>query len=123
MEGFNQYQLIALDDALKRVGNRKPLLIKLLNAFINNPRYNEILLAYEERNLEAVAIALHTLKGVASNLSLERLYKCVESLEIIFKDAVNQGDVSVFDRTNGIDIAQIAKDTVNEVSKVIETLV
>jgi HPt (histidine-containing phosphotransfer) domain-containing protein len=120
MDDLNQYPIIALNDALARVGGRKPLLAKLLNAYAASPRKDELTTALSNRNIEAVITEAHAIKGVALNLSLVRLEKCVEE-----KQAKKEGGAeleSVFDQIDASLVIQVIDETVEEISVTSEAL-
>ena len=122
MEGFIQHRIVTVEDALARMANRKPLYARLLGNFLADPRENELIAAIEGRDLDAAVMAAHTVKGMASNLSLTRLHKCAEALEGMFKQAKTDGDSGVFDSACAAEVRQVFRDTVDAVAAVIPTL-
>ncbi|MCL2703524.1 MAG: Hpt domain-containing protein [Defluviitaleaceae bacterium] len=122
MDDFNQFPIISLDEGLARVGNRKPLFARLLGTFMTNPRDDELLKAFESGDIEAAVMTLHTIKGVAANLSLTRLKKYAEALEIMFKKARDENDTGVFGRVAAEDAIRMIRETVNEAAGIIDTL-
>jgi PAS domain S-box-containing protein len=81
---------IDIESALKRIGGNQKQLRKILTAFARN--YSDtaktIWDALKNGNTEAAGQMLHTLKGVAGNLSAKKLYSAAEKLET----AVSQND-------------------------------
>lgn len=116
---FTQFPLIAVNEGLMRVGNRKPLFVKLLGTFVANPRGDVLCDALEKKDLSEAAMAAHTVKGMAANLALTRLTKYAEALEGHLKDAK---DESAFDQLCPIAANNLFSDTVEEVKSVIATL-
>ena len=122
MNELNAYPLISIDESLARVGGRKPLLIKLLNAYIANPRKDEFVSAFAAKDMEAAGMVLHTIKGVAANLSLTRLTKCMEHLEGVYKESKANGSTDLFDKTDHTGATAIIDDTIAEVAVAMEAL-
>ncbi|MDR2965969.1 MAG: Hpt domain-containing protein [Treponema sp.] len=85
--------LIDPKDALKRVMNNEKLYAKLLNKFkSDNSNIKEMEEALAKGDLEKAKNAVHTIKGLAANLSLVELHK--QSLEMesqIKAGSVNPG--------------------------------
>lgn len=71
---------IDVDSALERLGGNAALFERLLQAFLVDPNYGELLKALEERDVEKAFAAVHTLKGVCISLSLSRLYEPVSEM-------------------------------------------
>lgn len=72
-------------EGLNRVMNNTKLFIRLLTKFKNTNNLNGILDALQARDYEKAQAAVHTIKGVAANLSLTALYEQSKSLEIEIK--------------------------------------
>ena len=62
-----------VDDALQRFMNNEAILEKFMKKFLEDPSYDKLKNAVEEKNLEEAFSASHTLKGVAANFSFEAL--------------------------------------------------
>ena len=71
---------INFEDGLKRVMNNKGLFVKLLRKFIDDNSMTELDAALAEKDLEKAKTVIHTLKGVAGNLSFTEL--AAKSLEL-----------------------------------------
>jgi len=72
--------LINVEDALKRVVNNKKLYAKLLTKFKDDNNLKELEDFLSAGDFEKAKSAVHTLKGLAANLSLVELHK--QSLEM-----------------------------------------
>jgi len=71
---------INAEEGSKRVMNNTKLYAKLLNKFKEDPSMNQIENALADNDNETAKNCVHTLKGLAANLSLIELFK--QSLEI-----------------------------------------
>jgi len=67
-------------DGTKRVMNNTKLYIKLLTKFRDDTKLDDLLAALAADNMEKAQDTVHTIKGVAANLSLAELFK--QSLEL-----------------------------------------
>jgi len=76
---------INVADGLKRVVNNSKLFSNLLAKFKNYTHVSEIEAAFAEGDIEKAKNTIHTLKGLAAQLSLTELYKQVMELEIIVR--------------------------------------
>jgi len=72
--------LINIEDGTKRVMNNAKLYAKLLGKFKDDPNLKELEAAMGTGDMEKAKTSVHTLKGLAANLSLTELYK--QSLEM-----------------------------------------
>lgn len=74
---------INTQDALGRLMNNEKLLQKLLASFLRDyaTYTDQIGIDLENNNIEAVRHQLHTLKGVAANLSMPELFEAVKTAE------------------------------------------
>lgn len=70
---------IGVDEALRRFMNNEALLTRFLGKFADDGNYKGLKEALERGDEKAAFEAAHTLKGVAGNLSLERLYKAASA--------------------------------------------
>jgi len=71
---------IDMADGVKRVMNNTKLYVKLLAKFRDDAKSDDIEAALAVGDMEKARNAVHTLKGVAANLSLVELFK--QSLEL-----------------------------------------
>jgi HPt (histidine-containing phosphotransfer) domain-containing protein len=67
-------QYIDVDDALLRMLGNKKLYVKTLNMFLAGKEFENWEAAIAENNLGKAGELVHTLKGVAGNLSLTALF-------------------------------------------------
>jgi HPt (histidine-containing phosphotransfer) domain-containing protein len=85
------------EDGLKRVMNNSGLYVKLLGKFRAGTNPDELFRAIEAGEYEKAQVAVHTIKGVAANLSLSELYKQALDLEAGIKArSVKPGAPDVF---------------------------
>jgi len=71
---------IDFSDGVKRVMNNVKLYIKLLGKFKADTNLNDLETALAAEDLDKAKVAVHTLKGLAANLSLTELFN--QSLEL-----------------------------------------
>ena len=78
---MNRYRLtkagINVSEGLHRFGGNQEIYEKFLMKFPENESYKQMLDAIEKQDVEAAFQASHALKGVAGNLSLEKLYQAI----------------------------------------------
>ena len=72
---------IDFTDGAKRVMNNSKLYVKLLTKFKNDTKLDDLEGAIAAGELEKARNAVHTIKGVAANLSLTELHKQSLALE------------------------------------------
>ncbi len=68
---------VDVESVLERFMNNEALLERFMRKFRDDPNYNDLLAAVEEKDNKKAFTASHTLKGVSGNLSLMGLQKCV----------------------------------------------
>ncbi|MEQ2455319.1 Hpt domain-containing protein [Flavonifractor hominis] len=79
------------DGAVARFMGNTALYERFLRKFPADPSYGQAVVAMETGELEAVLTAVHTLKGVAGNLGMTRLFDaCTHMLEYIRGDRPEQ---------------------------------
>jgi len=103
---------INVEEGVKRLMNNTGLYAKLLVKFKDDTRLNELDAALNAGDIEKAKAAVHTLKGLAANLSLTELHK--QSLEIetqIKAGQVNPNQISI--------VKNVYTQTLKEVDKVI----
>jgi HPt (histidine-containing phosphotransfer) domain-containing protein len=79
-------------EGLGRVMNNAKLYARLLTKFKNTNNLNGIFEALQAGNYEKAQIAIHTIKGIAANLSLSALYEQSKILELEIKAQAVQPD-------------------------------
>lgn len=56
------------------------LIERMINKFMMNNSYNDIIKAYEENNIKEIFVLSHTFKGVTGNLALTKLFEIASIL-------------------------------------------
>ncbi|MDR2921806.1 MAG: Hpt domain-containing protein [Treponema sp.] len=103
---------IDFEDGKKRVMNNTKLYVKLLAKFRNDTKLDDLEAALAAGDLEKAKNAIHTIKGVAANLSLTELFKQSLELETQIKGTtVNPDQVER--------VKTVFSQTLQEVDKVI----
>ena len=82
-------ELVDINDALKRVGGNMDLYKRLLNTFTGGDHINPLEEALSTGAIEDASRLAHTLKGVASNLSLIKLTAVATELEHKIKSGMD----------------------------------
>jgi HPt (histidine-containing phosphotransfer) domain-containing protein len=99
-------------DGIKRVMNNVKLYVKLLTKFRNENNLNDLNSSLDSGDLEKAQAAVHTIKGIAANLSFTALFQQALEVETRIKDkAVDQRAV---DSLNAI-----FAETLTEIDKVL----
>ena len=80
-------EYIDVEGALKRIGGNMGLFKKLLGRFIEGKNFDSLYNAVQGGDMEEAARLAHTLKGVSSNLSLNK----VASLSADFEQYIKSG--------------------------------
>jgi len=73
------------EDGLKRLMNNTKVYIKVLGKFKDDDSFKIFETAMAEGDMEKAKVAVHTLKGLAANLSLTELAKQALELELQMK--------------------------------------
>ena len=76
---------IDMTDGLNRIRGNKKLYAMMLKSFKANPMYPQAKAAVLAGDLKAAQMQMHTLKGVAGNLSLRKLFEAVVPVEGVLK--------------------------------------
>ncbi|HBF08054.1 MAG TPA: hypothetical protein DDW29_07335, partial [Gammaproteobacteria bacterium] len=96
----DEYRGLKVGKALKLIGDKKSLYIKLMSLFTKNYSNvsDELLKALKDEDAMTAGRIVHTIKGSASNLGAEDLRKCAFELEdsIINNSEALQGHLSDF---------------------------
>ena len=82
-------EYVDVQDALKRIGGSMDLYKRLLTQFSGGDHIGPLEEALNAGAMDDASRAIHTLKGVASNLSLKKLSAESEKLEHNIKDGVD----------------------------------
>ena len=85
-------EYVDVEDALKRIGGSMPLYKKLLASFTGGDHIAPLVDALNTGATEDASRLIHTLKGVASNLSLKKLSSAASELEHKIKDGTDHAD-------------------------------
>jgi len=103
---------VNIEEGTKRVMNNAKIFAKLLSKFKNDTSFNELDTAMENGDIENAKINVHTLKGLAANLSLTELFKQSVEMETQLKmNSVNPQQIII--------IKDVYKNTIIEMDKVI----
>jgi HPt (histidine-containing phosphotransfer) domain-containing protein len=103
---------VNFEEGSKRVMNNTKLYIKLLTKFRTENNLNELSQALSAGDMEKAQAAVHTIKGLAANLSLTELFEQARN----FESRIKEQNVPA----GGFDIVQNAfNETLKEVDKVI----
>lgn len=81
---------IDVNDALDRFMNNEAMMLKFLMRFLQDQNMEKLRQAVAAGDAEGAYIAAHTLKGVAGNLSMKRLY--ARLCEVV--EPLRAGDIS-----------------------------
>ena len=81
---FDEY--INLQEALHRVMEKSALYSKLLKTFVKNTYIEQLRFELETNDLKNAQKTAHTIKGIAGNLSLTKLYNTIINLEEKLKE-------------------------------------
>jgi HPt (histidine-containing phosphotransfer) domain-containing protein len=103
---------VDFDDGKKRVMNNEKFYVKLLAKFRDDTKLDDLEAALAAGDLEKAKNAIHTIKGVAANLSLAELFK--QSLELETQLKTNTVHPDQFER-----VKTVFAQTLQEVDKVI----
>lgn len=76
---------INFEEGINRLMNNAKLYMRLLAKFKTDTNLDELFALLNEGDYEKAQTAVHTIKGVAANLSLEELYKQTRELETQIK--------------------------------------
>ena len=87
------HEYVNVQDALKRIGGSMDLYKRLLKQFTGGDHIGPLEEALTTGATEEAARLVHTLKGVAANLSLMKISLKASELEHNFKDGSDHSDV------------------------------
>ncbi|WP_294705537.1 Hpt domain-containing protein [uncultured Fusobacterium sp.] len=100
---------IDIEGSLARFGNMESFYIKFLKKFVDDKSFETLSSGIENKNLKDIKDGAHTLKGVAGNLGLKKIYDISKKLMEI-NDEVDEN------------ILMLYKDLKNEIEKTKEVL-
>ena len=86
------HEYINIPDALKRIGGSMDLYKRLLNQFSGGDHIDPLEEALNSGAMEEASRLIHTLKGVAANLSLTKLSTTAGELEHTIKNGVEHSE-------------------------------
>ena len=89
MENNGNTEYIDLDGGIKRVGGNKDLFKRLLGRYVDGKNFEALSAALSSGDMEESARLAHTLKGVSSNLSLDRVAALSADIEQLIKNGVD----------------------------------
>ncbi|AVQ18445.1 Hpt domain-containing protein [Fusobacterium mortiferum] len=101
---------IDIDGSLARFGNMESFYIKFLKKFIDDKSFINLKEALENNNIDKIGEEAHTLKGVAGNLGLNKVYQYSVELMRLAKE------------NNLAEIKEIVEKLEEEIEKVISAL-
>lgn len=73
-------EYVNVEEGVARVAGKKEIFYKMLELFLVEPTFGELDNAIENGDIEAAAVAAHTIKGLTGNLSFTVLFHSVASL-------------------------------------------
>lgn len=79
---------VDVEGALRRFANNSGLYERFLLKFLEDPNFSQIKTSVEKHDMDAMLIAAHTLKGVSSNLGMNRLYRACSDMV----SSIREGD-------------------------------
>jgi len=106
----NIIEYIDVDDALKRVGGNMGLYKKLLGRFIDGNHIEELEVFLKSGNMEEATRAAHSIKGVAANLSLQKIRFISAELETSLKEGTDYTNTLEELKTSYTTTVQIISD-------------
>ena len=86
------HEYVNVPDALKRIGGSMDLYKRLLTQFTGGDHIDPLEEALNTGAMEEAARLIHTLKGVAANLSLVKLSTIASELEHKVKNGIEHSD-------------------------------
>ena len=86
------HEYVNVEDALKRIGGSMDLYKRLLNQFTGGDHIDPLEEALSTGAMEEVSRLVHTLKGVAANLSLIKLSAKASELEHCVKNGTDHSE-------------------------------
>jgi HPt (histidine-containing phosphotransfer) domain-containing protein len=92
------------ETGIRRVAGNKAIYLRLMQSFLKDATVEQLVGQIELGDLENAEKTVHSIKGVAGNLSLPKLCQCATDLELDLKKGnIEKADVgefvSVYERT------------------------
>jgi HPt (histidine-containing phosphotransfer) domain-containing protein len=109
----NENVYINIEEGLQRVLNNKLLFIRLLKKFMNETNLIALTEAINTDDLTKAKERVHTIKGIAANLSLTKLYVETQELEAKIKEGIA-------DKVMLQSVQETFDETIKQIQKVIE---
>jgi HPt (histidine-containing phosphotransfer) domain-containing protein len=108
-----EIDFIDMEEGLKRVLNNKQLYMRLLKKFKDETNLSALTDAINANDLTIAREKAHTMKGIAANLSLKKLFLEVQELEVKIKDGI--ADKSMMESINNT-----FSGTIKEIERIFE---
>ncbi|MDR2900753.1 MAG: Hpt domain-containing protein [Treponema sp.] len=108
-----EIDIIDMTEGLQRVLNNKQLYIRLLKKFKNETNLSALSDAISTNDLSTAREKAHTMKGIAANLSLKKLFLGVQELEAKVKEGIADTEMMK-------SIQDTFDETIKKIEKVIE---
>ncbi len=93
---------IDVDSLLDRFMGNEGILLRFLKKFLNDGNYERLRTAAESGDMEEALAASHTLKGVAGNLSMTKLYDLLTCQVQLFRDEKPEEAVCMMDEITSV---------------------
>lgn len=104
---------VDLDGSITRFSGNQALYERFLNKFTEDTVYSSVVKAFQEKDYEAAASSVHTLKGMSGNLGIIPLYQACSNT----MDYLRSGDID-----NAVSSYSKIKDTYQEIISVIQAV-
>lgn len=85
VKSWEGHPYIDLEEGLGRLRGNKKIYKTLLGTFLKNDSMTTLQNALDSGDTDAAAMAAHTIKGMAGNLSFTALYQCAMAQEAAIK--------------------------------------
>lgn len=114
VKNWEGHPYINLEEGLGRLRGNKKIYKTLLGTFLKNDSMTTLQNALDSGDADAAAMAAHTIKGMAGNLSFTALYECSMTQEAAIKSG-GTADMPT--------LTMVWDGTLSEVNALIPTLV
>ena len=85
---------INVQQGLERIRGNKKIYSKMLKSFKTNTTFSELLKAVESGNIPAAQLQAHSLKGLAANLSLDKIVEISTPFELMLRRGQLEPDIA-----------------------------